>query len=340
MTFLLTVALFLWMIKPFFSTLILALIMVGLCYPAYQKLIRPCGGRNWLASGLICLAIFLGIFVPLVFLISSLSVEVAEFYSYLRRELTVETLNQLIAAHADKVGRFTDLLDHLGINYDLADIQNDIIRLSKDVGLQAYNWTRSMAGQVMNFSLHFVFLIIFVYFLLLEAPRVKAYLLALSPLPHKQEDILLQKFNDMTVAMVVGNGVAAIIQGIIGGIGLAFFEIKSPILWGTVMAIVAFIPFIGISVVFIPIGTYLLLTGEIGRGLAFLLSFGSLSLFVEYLFKPKMVGDRVKIHVLLIFIAIFGGLATFGVLGIIFGPLITIAFLSMVEIYHQTYGKN
>jgi len=72
----------------------------------------------------------------------------------------------------------------------------------------------------------------------------------------------------------------------------------------------------------------------------FLISFGILSLIVEYLVKPKLVGDRVKIHILLIFISIFGGLATFGLLGIIFGPLVTIAFLSLVEIYHQSYGKQ
>ncbi|MCK5679720.1 hypothetical protein KAI46_02790, partial [bacterium] len=76
MTFLFTVGLFLWMVKPFIYTLALALIMVGLCHPIYLSLIKFCGDRSWLASGLICLAIFLGIFVPLVFLITSLSVEV------------------------------------------------------------------------------------------------------------------------------------------------------------------------------------------------------------------------------------------------------------------------
>ena len=84
----------------------------------------------------------------------------------------------------------------------------------------------------------------------------------------------------------------------------------------------------------------MLLVGEIGKGITFLISFGILSLIVEYLVKPKLVGDRVKIHILLIFISIFGGLATFGLLGIIFGPLVTIAFLSLVEIYHQSYGKR
>ena len=339
-TFLLSVGLFLWMLKPFFTTLILSLILVGLCHPLYRKLVKPCGDRSWLASSLICLALFLGLFVPLVFLITSLSVEVADFYGYLRRELTVDSLNQLVSAHSDKVARLTDLLGRLGIDYNLTDMQNDVIRLSKEAGLWVYNWTRVLAGQIMSFSLHFVLLIIFVYFLLIDGLKVKEYLLALSPLPRNQEELLLRKFNDMSLAMVVGNGMAAIVQGILGGFGLAFFNIKSPILWGTVMAIFAFIPFIGISVVFIPIGAYMLLIGEIGKGIAFLISFGVLSLIVEYLVKPKLVGDRVKIHILLIFISIFGGLATFGLLGIIFGPLITIAFLSMVEIYHQNYGKR
>ncbi|MCD6292051.1 MAG: AI-2E family transporter [Deltaproteobacteria bacterium] len=340
---LLSVGLFIWMISPFLVTLILSLIMVGLCHPFYRKLVEICDGRSWMASSMICLAIFLGIFVPLVFLITSLSVEVAEFYSYLRRELTVDSLNHLISSHSDKITYLTDMLDRLGINYNLTDMQNDVIRLSKEAGFWVYNWTRVLAGQIMNFSMHFVLLIIFVYFLLIDGLKVKEYLLALSPLPRNQEELLLHKINDMTLAMVVGNGMAAIVQGILGGVGLAFFEIKSPILWGTVMAIFAFIPFIGISVVFIPIGAYMLLIGETGRGIAFLVSFGILSLVVEYLVKPKLVGDRVKIHILLIFISIFGGLATFGLLGIIFGPLITIAFLvwlkSITRVTVNSYFK-
>jgi len=338
--FLFSIGMFLWILRPFLYTLVMALILVGLCHPLYLRLVKPCGNRNWMASGLICFALFLGIFVPLVFLITSLSVEVANFYSYLRGALTVDSLNHFIAGHTDKATRLSDLLAHLGVNYNLNDIQNDIIRLSKEAGLWLYNWTGMLAGQIMTFSLHFVLLIMFVYFLLIDGHRVKEYLMALSPLPRDQEDLLLHKFNDMTLAMIVGNGLAAIIQGIIGGFGLAFFNIQSPLLWGTVMAIFAFIPFIGISVVFIPIGAYLLLVGEIAKGIAFLVSFGILSLIVEYLLKPKLVGDRVKVHILLIFISIFGGMATFGLLGIIFGPLITIALLSMVEIYHKNYGQQ
>jgi len=340
LVFAFSIGLFTWMIWPFVSTMILALILVGICRPVYIKLTEVCDGRTWLSSALICLAILLGIFVPLVFLISSLSVEVADFYAYLRKELTMDNLNHYLAAHSATVDRVTHLLDRLGISYSLADIQEHIIRLSKNAGLWVYTWTRALAGQAMSFTLNFILLLVFVYFMLIDGPKVKEYLMALSPLPRDQEEMLLRKFNDMTMAMIVGNGIAAILQGILGGIGLALFDIRSPVLWGTVMAMFAFIPFIGISVVFIPIGIYMLLAGETSRGLVFLISFQILSMISEYVIKPKLVGDRVKIHVLLIFISIFGGLATFGLLGILFGPLITIGFLSLVEIYHQNYGKH
>ncbi len=340
LVFAFSIGLFTWMVWPFISTMILALILVGICRPVYLKLTEVCDGRTWLSSSLICLAFLLGIFVPLIFLISSLSVEVADFYAYLKKELTMANLNQFLAAHSATVDRLTHLLDRLGISYSLAALQGHVIRLSKNAGLWVYTWTRMLAGQAMSFTLNFILLLVFVYFMLIDGPRVKEYLMALSPLPRDQEEELLKKFNDMTMAMIVGNGVAAILQGILGGIGLALFDIRSPVLWGTVMAIFAFIPFIGISVVFIPIGAYMLLTGETSRGIAFLVSFQVLSMISEYLIKPKLVGDRVKIHVLLIFISIFGGLTTFGLLGILFGPLITIGFLSLVDIYHQNYGKH
>jgi predicted PurR-regulated permease PerM len=340
LVFAFAIGLFTWMIWPFVSTIIMALILVGICRPVYLKLTEVCDGRTWLSSGLICLAILLGIFVPLVFLVSSLSVEVTDFYAYLRKELTMDNLNHYLAAHSATVDRITHLLDRLGISYSLADIQQHVIRLSKSAGLWAYTWTRTLAGQAMSFTLNFIIMLVFIYFMLIDGPRVKEYLMALSPLPRDQEEMLLKKFNDMTMAMIVGNGVAAILQGILGGIGLALFDIRSPVLWGTVMAIFAFIPFIGISVVFIPIGVYLLLAGETSRALTFLVSFQVLSMVSEYYLKPKLVGDRVKIHVLLIFISIFGGLTTFGLLGVLFGPLITIGFLSLVEIYHQNYGKH
>ncbi|NIA19910.1 MAG: hypothetical protein GWP07_05725, partial [Xanthomonadaceae bacterium] len=104
--FLISLLLLLWTIYPFIYTIILSLMMVGVLHPAYQWLVKFSHGRVYGSSLLLCLLVFLGIFVPLVFLISTLSVEVADFYLYLRQSLTVGVVSRLMEQHAvwvDKV---------------------------------------------------------------------------------------------------------------------------------------------------------------------------------------------------------------------------------------------
>ncbi len=337
--FLISSLLLLWTIYPFIYTIIMSLMLVGVLYPAYRWLVKASCGRAYSSSLLLCLLIFLGIFVPLVFLISTLSVEMADFYLYLRQSLTVEAVNRLMEQHAVWVNRVQHLLQRFDINVNFANLEEYVVALGKTVGLIMYDQTRMLAGKVVHFSLHFVMMIVIIFYLLIDGDKLKEYLLALVPLPRDQETLLLTKFNDMAIAIIIGNGIAAVLQGVLGGIGLTMFEFRSPVLWGTVMAIFAFIPFIGISIVFVPIAVYLMISGQVTKGIMFFVYFSLLSGIVEYLVKPKIVGDRVKMHVLLVFISIFGGIATFGILGILLGPLVAIAFLTLADIYLSTAGE-
>jgi predicted PurR-regulated permease PerM len=90
-------------------------------------------------------------------------------------------------------------------------------------------------------------------------------------------------------------------------------------------------------VVFLPAAGFLIFTGRVGAGIFFILFYAALSFGVEYLLKPKVVGDRVQMHTLLVFLAIVGGLHWFGILGIIYGPLVATAFLTLTDIYHSSY---
>ncbi len=338
--FLLSFFLLLWTVYPFLYTIILAFMLVGVITPFYRWLNNVTHGHSHLSSLMICLLIFLGIFVPLVFLITTLSVEVADFYFNLRQSLNLSVVSDFVNSHSVLVDRLKKILDHLDISYSLADMEEHVVTLGKALGFFMYEQSRMLAGKVMHFTLHFIIMLVITFYLLIDGGKLKEYVLQLLPLPREQENLLLRKFNDMSVAIVVGNGIAAILQGIFGGIGLTMFEMQSPVLWGTVMAIFAFIPFIGISIVFVPIAIYLFIVGQTAKATVFLVYFTLLAGIVEYLIKPKLVGDRVKMHVLLVFISIFGGIATFGVLGILFGPLVAIAFLTLADIYLATLREN
>jgi predicted PurR-regulated permease PerM len=141
----------------------------------------------------------------------------------------------------------------------------------------------------------------------------------------------------MAGAILIGNGVGGLIQGLAGGVVFSIFGLPSPFLWGVIMGLLAFLPIIGIGMVFIPAAIYLFLKGRVAAGIFFIVFYIVLSGGVEYLFKPKLVGQRVKMHTLLVFLAIIGGLKLFGILGIIYGPLVITAFLTLTDIYRSSY---
>jgi len=182
-------------------------------------------------------------------------------------------------------------------------------------------------------------MLIAIFFLLTDSDRLINFILSLSPLPDEQERQLIQKFKQIAGAVLVGNGVCGLLQGAMGGVLFAVFGLSSPILWGGIMLILAFLPIFGIGLVLIPTALVLALKGEVGQGLFILFYYVFVSFGVEYLLKPKLVGQQVKMHTLLVFLAILGGLKLFGFLGIIYGPLIIATFLTLAEIYRSNY-KN
>ena len=103
------------------------------------------------------------------------------------------------------------------------------------------------------------------------------------------------------------------------------------------MGILAFLPIIGIGAVLVPASIYLFLTGNTGASIFLIVFYVVLSGGIEYFFKPKLVGHRVKMHTLLVFFSIIGGLKLFGILGIIYGPLVVTAFLTLTDIYRASY---
>ena len=138
-------------------------------------------------------------------------------------------------------------------------------------------------------------------------------------------------------AILLGNGLGGLIQGTLGGIVFASFGFRSPFLWGVIMAVLAFLPIVGVGAVFLPAALYLILQGRLAAGIFFVVFYVLLSGGIEYLFKPKLVGKRVQMHTLLVFLSIIGGLKLFGILGIIYGPLVVTAFLTLTDIYESSY---
>jgi len=335
--FLISMLLLGWVLWPFWQLLVLAFLLAGIFRPIYNwlgKWVSP-----WLASILTCGLIVLIVFVPLTFCTGALSSEALDMYQLGKDSNLLLRFQQFIQNNT-LVREAQEVLAGFGINFEPTDITGMFSDMTKMAGLFIYNQASAWAANLMSFALQFCFLILVIFFLLIEMDGLIRFYTRLSPLPDEQDDLLREKFMEISGVMLIGNGISGLFQGIMGGIFFALIGINSPVLWGGVMSILAFLPIFGIGLVLLPTAAILLLNGAIGQAISTLVFYILLSFTVEYLLKPKFVGSRVKMHTLLVFLAIVGGMAMFGALGIIYGPLIATAFLTLSEIYLKEYRSE
>ena len=334
--FIVSILLLGWLLWPFISILILASVVTQLFSPVYAFITIKDKITPPFASLLTCLLIFLILFVPIVLFVGILSKEAYDLYLMAKNAVISDQLKDLIQ-NSQLIEKANQIFATFNIRITGEELNSAITELGKIVGLFLYKQASAVASNIFVFLVNFFFMLLVIYYLLIDGGRLISYIIDLSPLPADQDKMLIQKFKDMAGAVLIGNGVGGLIQGTLGGIVFSLFGLKSPFLWGVIMGLLAFLPIIGIGVVFIPAAIYLFLKGRIAAGIFFIVFYVILSGCVEYLFKPKLVGERVKMHTLIVFLSVISGLKLFGILGIIYGPLIVTAFLTLSDIYHGTY---
>lgn len=319
---------------PFWSILVLSFLLTSLFRPVYILFNRRLP-ETW-ASVLTCFLIVAIVFIPLIFFIGSLASEALNLYNWGRdSQVGIKLLEFL--QNSNLLNKLQTRLADFGLDFRPADIVNSFSSLAKVAGLFLYNQASAWAANIMQFVLQFCMMILTIFFLLIDQPRLMAYIVELSPLPDSEDHLLLRKFEEIANAILKGNGICGLVQGILGGALFAIMDLNSPILWGCIMAVLAFLPIFGIGLVLIPTALILIINGSLGQGIFVAVFYMILSFSMEYLAKPKMVGTQVEMHTLLVFFSIIGGLAVYGVMGIFYGPLTITAFLTLSEIYLKKY---
>lgn len=319
---------------PFLSILVLSFVLTAVFYPIFDFL--KAKTTPVIGSVLTCTIIFLVIFVPLVFLIGALSREAYNLYLSGSEAVLGQGLKEALQSNVF-MERFQALLGGYGIRLTPEHINKGLSQVGSSVGLFLYERISVVASNVLKFVVNFAFMLLIIFFLLIDGKKLIDFVVELSPLPDDQDRKLMDKFHAMASVVLVVNGISGVIQGVLGGVVFAIFRLGSPLLWGFVMAILAFFPIVGIALVFVPAAFYLFLKGRIAAGLFFLIFYLIVSSGIEYLIKPKLVGNKVQMHTLLVFLAVLGGLKVFGILGIIYGPLVITAFLTLTDIYRASY---
>ena len=143
----------------------------------------------------------------------------------------------------------------------------------------------------------------------------------------------MERATEVVGASVYGVLAIAVIQGTLGGLAFWALGVPSAIVWGVVMTFLSMIPMLGAFLVWVPAAIYLALTGHYVKAI-FLVVWGTLVIgMIDNFLRPKLVGGRTRLHELLIFFAVLGGLQVFGVLGIVLGPVVLALAMSLIEVF-------
>jgi predicted PurR-regulated permease PerM len=155
------------------------------------------------------------------------------------------------------------------------------------------------------------------------------------PLERSQSEEIFTRTRDVIDASLYGVLVIAMIQGALGGLAFWVLGLPSAIVWAVVMIFLSMIPMAGAFIVWVPAAIYLAATGHWVKALI-LVAWGVLVIgTIDNFLRPKLVGEKTRLHELFIFFSVLGGLKVFGVLGIVLGPVVLAITLALLDVFRQ-----
>lgn len=308
-------------VSPFMAPLIVAAVFAFLFNPIFEKLTKYFKGRRSVASLITTILALLIILGPISFLVTQIVKESTFVYNYI-----TDNGSSLI----DQAKNILPIPENLDIDFKQY-VENALSVLVVNLGSIFSSFTKILLNLI-------IFILAF-YFLLKDGKKLKDYFVEVSPLEDKDDEKIVSRLKLAVSATVKGSLMIGLIQGILTGIGLGIFGVPNAVFFGTIASVSALIPGVGTSIVLVPSIAFLFLTGNTFGGFG-LLIWGALAVgLIDNFLSPRIVGEGMHLHPLLVFISVIGGLAFFGPLGFLLGPLTVSVFLALLEIYFSLKSR-
>lgn len=314
---------------PFLPALVMAAVFAVTLYPVYRWILKQQRERFPSVAALITVVITLALIVtPIAFIGTQVAYEAADTYVGLVYGDGRAAIDTIVAQIDGFIGPM------LPTEWDLSGRLSENLNTYAEGGL---SWILRHAGSafsgVAGFLLSLFIFLFALFFLLKDGPRLRAFLIDISPLSDSHDELVLARLTRAVNSVLRGNIAIALIQGSIASVGFFLFGVPSPLLWGSVTAMAALVPGIGTSLVLIPIVLFLFLTGNVPGAIGMAI-WGAFAVgLVDNFLSPYLIGTGSQLHPLLILIAVLGGIGFFGAVGIFLGPLTLSLFMALLSIY-------
>jgi predicted PurR-regulated permease PerM len=325
------------LIRPYISTIFVALIAVLLLRPLYDYLLhRPwVRGRARLATTITVFAFVLLILIPLVLLVVLVFNGLGAFFEWLAAVDMPSSLSDVTAQVQAFLNQIPPLRDVQISEEQLATAIKEVATWGLGLLSQV---AVSLGTSLPNLFIEAIIFLVVIVSLLPAWDRLDRRVQELSPLEANVSQMYLHKAGVMVMSVLKGVFLLAILQGLI--MGLFYWLASVPFAWFWAILSMAFavLPVVGISFIALPIAIFFLLTGNILSAVLVLIGFYVFVNPLDIILRPRLVSQEAYLNFTLMLLALFGGIQLGGILGMIYGPVIMVLFLTSIDIYLRYYS--
>lgn len=332
-------------IKPFIGAILGSFILSFMFYPLYERLLKKTKRKNLSALIIAVIVVVLTLLLA-SFITHSLSREARNMYVSAKERILLDEgffegkcldKNSSICRISDDINDFfTNPATKVYADSALVKINNYIVS-------KVSNFVFSLPMIILN-----VFIAIFMsFYLLRDGKSIVEYVRCILPLKPEHQTKLIHKFKELTSGIVYGQILVALFQGSVGALGFWLFGISSPLLWGLLMAIFSLVPAVGTAIIWVPAVLIMALNGYvsgepslIGKSVGLLVYSLIVISGIDNFLRPKLVGNRAKVHPILVLLGVLGGIEVFGFIGLIVGPMVLALLLTLLSIYSGDKNKT
>ncbi|TDQ09637.1 AI-2E family transporter [Pedobacter metabolipauper] len=194
----------------------------------------------------------------------------------------------------------------------------------------------SIISGAFNIVLGLLLMYFLLYFMLVEKEKFESALVKYAPFREQNAQRFAEEMRNMTYANVLGQGFIALVQGSLVGLAFYFLGYSDPVFWGVITTFISFVPILGPPVVFVPAALMQIANGNNFAGWAMLIFGFVVVINIDNVLR-FMIAKRVgNIHPVITVIGVVIGIPLFGILGLVFGPLLISYFVLLIKIYETS----
>jgi predicted PurR-regulated permease PerM len=253
------------------------------------------------------------------------------------REGIAAARNIQTAMEGGGYGWFNHAWEWLSSHIAAEGVTVDLPGLVRQGASRAGEYMATELGAVIRNIVLFLFelfvMLFALFYVLRDGDSILNQLRHLLPFEETMTDRMLAEARELIFASVTTSLVIAAVQGMLCGGAFAIVGLGSAVFWGVVMGFLSLLPVVGAWPIWIPAALWLFSTGHTVRALVLIAICGALGAAIDNILRPVLLGGRASLNGLLVFISVLGGIAVFGVLGIVLGPIVVATAVGILDVY-------